>query len=35
MDLEKFLDLCWVTLEPTALNGIATIGSTAHLFIGP
>ncbi|MFN0206807.1 MAG: hypothetical protein ACKVS6_10920 [Planctomycetota bacterium] len=29
-----FLDFAWISFEPSALSGIATVGGTAHLYLG-
>ena len=31
---ERFADTTWVAVDPTALSGVATVGGTAHLYIG-
>jgi hypothetical protein len=35
MDLHLFLELAWITFDPSAYNGVSTIGGTAHVYIGP
>lgn len=32
--LNQFLDFAWITLEPTALSGIASVGGTAQIYLG-
>lgn len=35
LEVETFVDLTWVSLDASAPNGIATVGGTAHLYLGP
>lgn len=35
LDVKTFIDLTWVSLDSFAQSGIATVGGTAHLYLGP
>ena len=34
MSLDAFLDFVWISLDPSADNGIGTVGGTAQLYLG-
>lgn len=34
LGLNQFVDLAWISLDPLAISGIATIGGTAQLYLG-
>ncbi|MBM3976992.1 MAG: hypothetical protein FJ299_08385 [Planctomycetes bacterium] len=35
LSIDGWLDLCWVAFDAGAPNGIATVGATAQLYLGP
>lgn len=35
LTLDAWIDFTWVALDPLAPNGIATVGATAQLYLGP